>query len=112
MDDVDDRGLANQLSDALEAVSAGDTRTQPVSTSLPTPLVEAFRALTTAGVVPSISAATTQALTRMGYNLLLRLALDEIYDEHPDARPTEHDIHAMAQRLGVALPPMSSDRVA
>lgn len=70
--------VADKLADALERLSQGETRTRPVSMSLPGPLADALTQLSEAGVVPSTSAAATEALTQWAYNRLLRLSLDEI----------------------------------
>ncbi|MGH8895805.1 MAG: hypothetical protein ACRDZ4_01985 [Egibacteraceae bacterium] len=96
--------VAEAMTRALEQLSEGATRTRPVSVSLPGPLVEALQQLTEAGVVPSTSAAATEALTHWAYNRLLRLTLDEIYDEQPELRPLPERVRAMAERLGVSLP--------
>ncbi|MGI8576100.1 MAG: hypothetical protein ACR2MA_12425 [Egibacteraceae bacterium] len=103
---------ADQLTSALEALRAGDTTTQPVSISLPKPLLAAFRSLSDAGVISSLSAAATEALTRSGYNLLLRLALEEIYAESPETRPSEQRVQEVAERLGVSLADGQAGRVA
>lgn len=100
-----------KMADALEKLSEGATRTRPVSVSLPGPLVEALQQLTEAGVVASTSAAATEALTQWAYNQLLRLTLDEMYDERPELRPRPERVRAMAARLGVSLA-LTSEEVA
>ncbi|MGH3322331.1 MAG: hypothetical protein ACRDN9_19595 [Streptosporangiaceae bacterium] len=91
-----------QLADALERLGQGDTRTRPVSMSLPGPLADALAQLADAGVVHSTSAAA-EALTSWAYNRLLRLTLDEIYHENPDLRPSRERVRALADRLGVSM---------
>ncbi|MGH8910519.1 MAG: hypothetical protein ACRD0K_29505 [Egibacteraceae bacterium] len=100
---------AEAMAQALEQLSEGTSRTRPVSVSLPGPLVEALQKLTEEGVVSSTSAAATEALTQWAYNKLLRLALDEMYDEQPDLRPRPERVWAMAERLGVSLPRPASE---
>lgn len=99
------REAAELLADALARLQRGEGRTRPVSVSLPSALVDALGELGNAGVVPSTSAAATEALTHWAYNRLLRLWLDELYAEDPDARPTPEQVQAMADRLGVAIAP-------
>ena len=96
--------VADKLADALERLSQGETRTRPVSMSLPGPLADALTQLSEAGVVPSTSAAATEALTQWAYNRLLRLSLDEIYQENPDLRPSPERVREVANRLRVSLP--------
>lgn len=95
---------AEALIQALEQLSEGTARTRPVSISLPASLAEALQRLADAGIVPSTSAAATEALTHWAYNRLLRLTLDEIFDEHPELRPSPERVRAMADRLGISLP--------
>jgi Arc/MetJ-type ribon-helix-helix transcriptional regulator len=94
---------AEALAEALQRVAKG-ARTRPVSVSLPGPLVEALQQLTDAGLVASTSAAATEALTQWAYNHLLRLTLNEVYEEQPELRPSPEQVRAMATRLGVVLP--------
>ena len=77
------------LTDLLARLDAGDVTTRPVSVALPVSLAEALRLLVEAGLLPSTSAAASAELERVARNLLLRLQLDELYQEHPDLRPTE-----------------------
>jgi transglutaminase-like putative cysteine protease len=94
---------ADRLADALERLSRGETRTRPVSISLPGPLADALTQLSEAGVVHSTSAAATEALTQWAYNRLLRLSLDEIYQDSPDLRPSPERVRELADRLGVSV---------
>jgi hypothetical protein len=95
---------ADKLADTLERLSQGETRTRPVSISLPGPLAEALTQLSEAGIVPSTSAAATEALTQWAYNRLLRLTLDEIYQDSPDLRPSPDRVRELADRLKVSVP--------
>ena len=95
---------ADALAKALEELASGTARTRPVSVSLPGPLLDALQSLAQHGKVSSTSAAITEALTRWIHNQLLRLTLDEIYDEQPDLRPTPERVAAMARRVGIILP--------
>ena len=99
----DATAAADKLADALERLSRGETRTRPVSISLPGPLADALTDLSEAGVVHSTSSAATEALTQWAYNRLLRLSLDEIYEDHPDLRPSSDNVRALADQLGVSL---------
>lgn len=89
---------------ALDELAGGSARTRPISVSVPGPLLDALQSLAQHGRISSTSAAVTEALTIWLHNKLLRLTLDEIYDEQPDLRPTPERIAAMAQRLGVTVP--------
>ena len=82
-----------------------------MSVSLPGPLADALQHLAEEGVVASMSAAVTEALTVWAYNRLLRLTLDELYGEQPELRPTNEQVREMASRLGVNLP-QTTDEVA
>lgn len=95
---------ADALAEALEELARGTARTRPVSVSLPGPLLDALQSLAQDGKVSSTSAAVTEALTNWIHNQLLRLTLDEIYDEQPDLRPTPERVTAMARRVGITLP--------
>lgn len=95
--------MTERLADALESLSQGNTRTRSVTVSLPGPLADALAQLADAGVVHSVSAAATEALTSWAYNRLLRLTLDEIYREDPDLRPSPERVRALADELGVSL---------
>lgn len=95
--------LIDELAQALAASRAGAT-TKPVSVTLPTPLAAAFRQLADLGLVDSVSEATTRALQDALQAKLVGMRLDAIYAAHPDARPTEAEVAAMAERAGVPLP--------
>lgn len=95
--------LLRTLEDAFESVQHG-AQTRPVSVTLPTPLADAFRALADAGVVDSVSEATTRALLDTLQSQIIGLRLDALYAEEPDARPDEEAIAALAARAGVQLP--------
>ncbi|MGQ0773117.1 MAG: ribbon-helix-helix domain-containing protein [Pseudonocardiales bacterium] len=95
---------ADTLAEALEELASGTARTRPISVSLPGPLLDALQALAQDGRITSTSAAVTEALTKWIYNQLLRLTLDELYEEQPDLRPTPERVAAMARRVGVTLP--------
>lgn len=71
--------------------------------SLPAPLADALAQLADAGIVHSTSAAATEALTTWWYNRLLRLTLDEFYQDDPDLRPSSERVRALADELGVRL---------
>ncbi len=100
---MDETTAADQLANALERLSQGETRTRPVSMSLPGPLADALVQLSEAGIVHSTSAAATEALTQWAYNRLVRLSLDEIYADSPDLRPSPDSVQALADRLGVSV---------
>lgn len=55
-----------------------------------------------AGAAESFSAAINEAAARWTANRDLREALDAVYAGDPDARPTEEQIAAAAERLSVA----------
>ncbi|MGH3821734.1 MAG: ribbon-helix-helix domain-containing protein [Pseudonocardiaceae bacterium] len=95
---------ADAIATALDELTQGSARTRPISVSLPGPLLDALQSLAQDGRISSTSAAVTEALTKWLHNKLLRLTLDEIYDEHPDLRPTPERVAAMAQRVGIAVP--------
>ena len=95
--------LLDELTEALARTRQGAT-TKPVSVTLPTPLAEAFRLLADRGVIDSVSVATTHALEEVLQAVIVGMRLDAIYDDHPDARPTEDEIAQLAERAGVALP--------
>ena len=75
-----------------------------MSVTLPGPLADAFRALADAGVVGSVSDATTRALLDALQSQIIGLRLDALYEQDPDARLSEEEVAAMAARAGVALP--------
>lgn len=95
--------LLRTLEAAFDAVQRG-AQTRPVSVTLPGPLADAFRALADAGVVDSVSEATTRALLDALQSQIIGLRLDALYAEEPDARPSEEEVAAMAARAGVQLP--------
>lgn len=95
---------AEAIATALDELAQGTARTRPISVSLPGPLLDALQSLAQDGRIGSTSAAVTEALTRWLHNKLLRLTLDEIYDEHPDLRPTPQRVAAMARRVGITVP--------
>lgn len=99
---MDHATAADRLADAVQQLAEGTSKTRPVSTTVPEPLLDALQALVEAGLIPSVSAATTEALTAWAYNRLLRFTLDEIYQEHPEARPSAAAVRAAAQELGLA----------
>jgi Arc/MetJ-type ribon-helix-helix transcriptional regulator len=92
-------------------LARGTARTRPISVSLPGPLLDALQSLAQEGRISSTSAAVTEALTRRLHNQLLRLTLDEIYDEHPDLRPAQERVAAMTRRVGTTVLP-DEDEVA
>jgi hypothetical protein len=98
-----DTTLLEQLSDALAQARRGAT-TRPVSVTLPAPLADAFRLLADQGVIDSVSVAATQALEDALQAVIVGMRLDAIYAEHPDARPTDDEVAAMADRGEVTLP--------
>ena len=95
--------LLDELTEALARTRQGAT-TRPVSVTLPTPLAEAFRLLADRGLIDSVSVATTQALEEALQAVIVGMRLDAIYEEQPEARPSEDEIAQMAERAGVALP--------
>jgi CBS domain-containing protein len=95
--------LLDELTEALARTRQGAT-TRPVSVTLPTPLAEAFRLLADRGLIDSVSVATTQALEEALQAVIVGMQLDAIYEEQPEARPSEDEIAQMAERAGVALP--------
>lgn len=90
--------LLDELTDALTATRTG-APTRPVSVTLPVPLAHAYRLLTDRGVIDSVSVATTRALEEALQAIIVGLRLDAIYEEQPEARPTEHEIDAMARAV-------------
>lgn len=52
-----------------------------------------------AGAAESFSAAINDAAARWAANQDLREALDALYEESPDSRPTEAEVAAAAERL-------------
>lgn len=97
---VMDHALLDQLTEALAASRRGAT-TKPVSVTLPTPLADAYRLLADRGLIDSVSLATTGALEEALQAIIVGMRLDVIYEEHPEARPTEEEIDAMAERAGL-----------
>lgn len=95
--------LLDELAEALAKARRGAT-TRPVSVTLPTPLADAFRLLADRGLIDSVSEAATHALEEALQAVIIGMRLDAIYAEHPDARPTDEEVAAMAERGGVALP--------
>jgi len=95
--------LLDELTEALARTRQGAT-TRPVSVTLPTPLAEAFRLLADRGLIDSVSVATTHALEEALQAVIVGMRLDAIYEEQPEARPSEDEIAQMAERAGVALP--------
>lgn len=95
-----DAGLLEHLTDALAASRRGAT-TRPVSVTLPTPLADAYRLLADNGMIDSVSVATTHALEAALQALVVGLRLDAIYAEHPEVRPTDEEIEALAARAGL-----------
>lgn len=51
------------------------------------------------GAAESFSAAINEAAARWAANQDLREALDAVYEENPEARPTDEEIAVAAQRL-------------
>lgn len=98
------QAAAEVLAAAVAAVTAGQTRTRPVSMSLPAPLADALQDLAASGVIDSASAVTTRALLAWSHNELLRLSLDELYEQQPDLRPAPDRVREVAAEFGVALP--------
>ena len=96
-------GLYEQLSDLFAEVQAGAT-TRPVSVTLPAPMADAYKLLADHGQEENVSAAVADALLTRLQSILIGLRLDMIYDEFPDARPSEVEIAEMAARIGVELP--------
>ena len=97
-----DAELLDELSTLFVAVREGAS-TRPVSVTLPAPMADAFRLLAEHGLEENVSAAVTDALLPRLQSVLIGLRLDLVYEEFPDARPSEEEIHQMAERLGVAL---------
>lgn len=92
--------LEERLTEALVA-SRGGAATRPVSVTLPSPLADAYRLLADRGVIDSVSVAATHALEEALQALVVGMRLDAVYAEHPEARPTEAEISAMAAHRGV-----------
>lgn len=86
------------LGDMLERLDGGGAPTRPVSVSLPEPLIDALRLLVDANVLPSTSAVAAAQLEQVVRNHALRLHLDELYAEHPEARPDEAMVTAAMER--------------
>ena len=95
--------LLDELTEAMAKARQGAT-TKPVSVTLPTPLADAFRLLADRGLIDSVSVATTHALQEALQAVIVGMRLDAIYEEHPEARPSEDEIAQLAERAGVALP--------
>lgn len=51
-----------------------------------------------------MSAATVEALTGRLQSIVIGLRLDQVYEEFPDARPSEEEVQEMAARAGIRLP--------
>lgn len=94
--------LLEELTEALAAARRGAT-TRPVSVTLPAPLADAFRLLADRGLVDSVSEAATHALEAALQAVIIGMRLDAIYAEHPQARPSDEEIAAMAERGSVSL---------
>lgn len=61
-----------------------------------------YRLLADHGLIDSVSVAATRALEDGLQALIVGMRLDAIYAEHPEVRPTEGEIEAMAVRGGLA----------
>lgn len=66
-------------------------------------LEEGIRLLIREGFVRQLPKAPRD-LEAMLLAVILRLQLDAIYEQHPEARPSDAAVLAMARRAGVALP--------
>lgn len=95
-------GLLDELTEALAAARRGAT-TRPVSVTMPAPLADAFRLLAGRGLIESVSDATTHALEDALQAIIVGMRLDAIYQEHPEARPSDAEVAEMAGRPGVTL---------
>lgn len=95
-----EKALLERLTEAL-AASRGGAGTRPVSVTLPAPLADAYRLLADRGVIESVSVAATRALEEALQALVIGMRLDAIYAEHPEARPSEEEIAAMAAHAEV-----------
>lgn len=91
-----DTPLLDRLTQALAASREG-APTRPVSVTLPAPLADAYRLLADRGMIDSVSVAATHALEEGLQALVIGMRLDAIYAEHPEARPTEEEVAAMAE---------------
>ena len=94
---IDVESLAGLLGESLAGAS-----TDRVTVTLPRPLAEAFRLLAHQGVERSVSAAATEALTDRLQTLLWDARLERLYREHPELRPSEDEVDAMAAEMGLA----------
>lgn len=74
---------------------------QKRSVTLDAPLAEAVDQLVVEGAAESFSAAINDAAARWVANQHLGRALDALYAEDPDARPTQDAVRAAATRLGL-----------
>lgn len=72
-----------------------------VSLTIPRPLVDVLKQLDSAGVIDSSSAAASTAIEQWLRRLMIRLTLDEVYEEDPDLRPDQDAIAAMAEEIGL-----------
>lgn len=71
------------------------------SVTLEPEVAEAVDRHVESGAVESFSAAINEAAARWAANQDLREALEVVYSEHPDARPTHDEVAAAADALEV-----------
>lgn len=71
------------------------------SVTLDAPVARAVDRLVDEGAARSFSAAINEATARWVANQQLGRALDELYEEDPDARPSADAVRAAAARLGL-----------
>ena len=75
---------------------------QKRSVTLSAEVAAAIDAHVARGAAASFSAAIDEAAATWAANLDLRVTLDELYGEQPDARPTQGQIAAAAKNLGLS----------
>lgn len=92
---------AEVLIEALGRLDRGDGKVAGISVTVPAPLVDALRSLSASGRISSTSAAVTEAVRSWASNQLLREALDEIYEDEPQVRPSEAAVASARRRLGL-----------
>lgn len=100
IEDAVDAELAEKLTDLLAEARRG-AATRPVSVTLPAPLADAFRLLADQGMIENVSVATARALEEVLQAAVMGAYLDEIYEKHPEVRPTDEQIREMARRGGL-----------
>jgi hypothetical protein len=83
-----------------ELLDSGEIETANTSMRIPTPLRDAAAlAVSELGVAPSATALTTLALRATLESVVMQAALDDHYDQHPEAQPDLADLAVAAAEL-------------